>query len=120
MWQRKQGGWNREEAAVTVRPEMGRPQVAQRGAPVGAWEDRVMCFWGFVGRGLAEVLEVEAVEMEIVGGLKTEVVGVSLIEIDGGLMEMEGASLMAIEGEFTEIEGMLLTAIVGIDGVSST
>jgi len=112
MWQRKQGGWKREEAAVTVRPEMGRPQVAQRGAPGGAGGSRVRCFWGFVGSGRVGGSEVEAVD--------TVVVGVSLIEIDGGLMEMEGLPLMAIGGGFTEIEGTSLTAIVGMGGVSST
>lgn len=103
-----------------MRPEMGRPQVAQRGAPEGAWEDRVMCFCGFVGRGRLGGSGIEAVEIEIVGGLEIEVAGVSLIEIDGGLMDTEGVPLMVIEGGFIEIEGILLTAIVGIEGMSST
>jgi hypothetical protein len=112
MWHRKQGGWKREEAAVTVRPEMGRPQVAQRGAPEGAGGSRVTCFWGFVGSGRVGASGFDAVE--------TEVVGVSLVEIDGGLVEVEGAPLMVIGGGFTESEGTSLTAIVGIGGVSST
>ena len=53
----------------------------------------------------------------IVGGLETEFVGVSLIEIDGWFMAMEGTPLMVIGGGFPETEW---TAIVGIEGVSST
>jgi len=117
VWQRKQGGWKREEAAVTVRPEIGRAQVAQRGAPGEA--AGVVCFGVFVGTGRGRVGGLGWVEAKV-GGSVIEIEGVLLMEIDGGLIAMEGPSCVAMVGGFTEVEGTLLTAIVGTGGVLST